>query len=91
LGQPVPTGAAGVTISVSVGVSSSGITSAPSTKATATITTTKGGLGGVVSSVLAGVTGKSDASKMITPPSNPVEFVFSGRSLFAVFLGFLAL
>lgn len=86
MGQP----AAGATISASVGVSS-GITSAPSGGATATATTTKGGIGGIVSSVLAGVTGKSDASKIGMPPSKAIEFVASGRSLFAIFLGFLAL
>jgi len=88
IGNPVPTGAAGVTISVSAGSSgSSSITSAPGT---ATTTTKKGGLGGVVSSVLSGVTGKSDASKVLARQGNVADAVFSGRSFIAVLLGFLA-
>jgi hypothetical protein len=81
-----------VTISVSAGVSgSASITSAPGTTATGTATaTTKGGIGGVVSSVLAGVTGKSDASKILARQGSVTDTVFSGRSLIAVILGLLA-
>jgi len=85
LGQPVPTGAAGVTIAVSAG--SATITSAPVTGTLTATTTTKGGLGGVVSSVLSGVTGKSDASLVLPLQDNVIDTVFSGGSLIAVFLG----
>jgi len=89
IGKPIPTGAAGVTISVSAGLSgSSSVTSAPGA---ATTTTKKGGLGGVVSSALSGITGKSDASKVLARGGNIVDAVFPGRSFIAVLLGFLAL
>ncbi|KAE9367237.1 hypothetical protein N431DRAFT_445896 [Stipitochalara longipes BDJ] len=76
LGQPTPTGAAGVTLSVSIAAGST-ITSV----ATAT-TTTKGSVGGVVSSVLGDVTKKSDSSKNTPPLSSDIFKVIT------LFVGF---
>jgi len=91
IGQPVPTGAAGVTVTLSASGSTT-ITSAPISTITGTATTTsREGIGGVVSSVIAGVTGKSDASKAMAPHGAVAEVVFSQRGWIAILLGLFAL
>ncbi len=81
IGQPIPTGAAGVILSVSISGGPSATSTSASTSTAIGTLTTKGSSGGIISSVLSHVTMKSESSKNIQPGGSDI---FRTITLFAV-------